>query len=268
MGRRVPEEEGGHGFGLFDIFYNGMLTSAFISFALAQLAKPFTDWYCPPMSGVVVRCPAAFSPTTLLASLHDSGNHDLKLQQPSRHVVNDHCPASLCVYIMPGPCRRFAHIADSKSLAQLSVVNLIMCRVESKRWDWKRSFGSGGMPSSHTSTIAGLTTAVAVHSGLESNAFAICAVLLLVVAYDATGVRREAGKHAALLNSLMNDRPSSAQDGVLRPAQELLKVHLGHTPLQVAAGGVLGVLVGLVVQSQYGRASAAAAAALAPGHDA
>lgn len=140
-----------------------------------------------------------------------------------------------------------------------------MYRIEFKRWDWRRSFGSGGMPSSHTSTIAGLTTAVAVHSGLESNAFAICAVLLLVVAYDATGVRREAGKHAALLNALMNDRQPIAQEGSLRPSQELLKVHLGHTPLQVAAGGVLGVLVGFIVQSQYGRAAAATIAAAAPG---
>lgn len=110
------------------------------------------------------------------------------------------------------------------------------------------------MPSSHTSTIAGLTTAVAVHSGLESNAFAICAVLLLVVSYDATGVRREAGKHAALLNTLLADRQPSMQDGMLRPAHELLKVSLGHTPVQVAVGGALGVLVGFIVQSQYASA--------------
>eukprot|EP00892_Ulva_mutabilis_P003674 jgi/Ulvmu1/1679/UM115_0008.1 len=113
------------------------------------------------------------------------------------------------------------------------------------------------MPSSHTSTIAGLTTAVAVHSGLESNAFAICAVLLLVVSYDATGVRREAGKHAALLNSLVANRQPSVQDGMLRPAQELLKVSLGHTPLQVAVGGALGVVVGFIVQSQFVRGTPA-----------
>lgn len=146
--------------------------------------------------------------------------------------------------------------------------NSFFCRVESKRWDWRRSFGSGGMPSSHTATIAGLTTAVAVHSGLDSNAFAICAVLLLVVAYDATGVRREAGKHAALLNSMLNDRQQGGQEGSLRAGPEPLKTHLGHTPIQAAAGGVLGVIVGLIVQTQYNRAAAGALTALAPGHDA
>jgi uncharacterized protein len=116
-----------------------------------------------------------------------------------------------------------------------------------------RSLGSGGMPSSHTALVAGLTTAVAVQTGVDGPLFAACVVLLMVVAYDATSVRREAGKHAAVLVNIMNRAPELyAADDVLRPGEQL-KVTLGHTPIEVAAGGFLGMVVGFIVEAICGQ---------------
>lgn len=108
------------------------------------------------------------------------------------------------------------------------------------------------MPSSHTALMAGLTTAVSISSGVDGPLFAVCAILLMIVAYDATSVRREAGKHAAILVNIMNRSPElHAADDVLRPGEQL-KVHLGHTPLEVGAGAVLGLVVGFIVQTVLG----------------
>ena len=73
--------------------------------------------------------------------------------------------------------------------------------------NWERMVGSGGMPSSHSATVCGLTTAAALHYGVSSFEFAVCFVLSMVVMYDATGVRRETGKQAKLLNSILSENP-------------------------------------------------------------
>jgi uncharacterized protein len=105
------------------------------------------------------------------------------------------------------------------------------------------------MPSSHTSSVAGLATALAIRTGLQSPEFAICAVFLLVVAYDASGVRHEAGKHAAVLNAMLSQlHPDHPADDVLRPG-ETLKTPLGHKPVEVVVGGLVGLIVGFIVET-------------------
>lgn len=99
--------------------------------------------------------------------------------------------------------------------------------------NWERMVGSGGMPSSHSATVCGLTTAAALRYGVSSFEFAVCFVLSMVVMYDATGVRRETGKQAKLLNSILSENPLKLNAEVL---QEKLKEYVGHTPLQVVAG--------------------------------
>jgi uncharacterized protein len=107
---------------------------------------------------------------------------------------------------------------------------------------------SGGMPSSHTALIVGLTSAVGLKEGVGSSIFGICLVVSLIVSYDAASVRR-AGKHAAVLNAMLADLPTHhAVHGSLRSGEQL-SASLGHTPLQVICGAVLGVCVGVVVQS-------------------
>ena len=112
----------------------------------------------------------------------------------------------------------------------------------------ERRVGSGGMPSSHSATVCGLTTAAALRYGVSSFEFAVCFVLSMVVMYDATGVRRETGKQAKLLNSILSENPLKLNAEVL---QEKLKEYVGHTPLQVVAGAILGICLALVINGYY-----------------
>ena len=107
--------------------------------------------------------------------------------------------------------------------------------------DWKRLAGDGRMPSGHSATV----TALAVTSGLEyscaSPAFAVCVVLAIIVMHDAMGVRREAGRHAKAINELLETLSSQQEPDVK------LKEFLGHTPMQVCCGAVLGFAVAWIL---------------------
>ena len=104
--------------------------------------------------------------------------------------------------------------------------------------DWHYLLTGGGMPSSHSATVCSLTTAAGICCGVGSSAFAISFVLAMVVMYDAMGVRRETGKQAKLLNFIMLENPLKLNGEIL---QEKLKEYVGHTPLQVVAGAILGI---------------------------
>ena len=118
---------------------------------------------------------------------------------------------------------------------------IIVLATESKV-EFDRLFGAGGMPSSHTSSVCTLVTCVGRVCGAGSVEFAICIVLAFIVMYDASGVRRAAGQHAAILNKLMD----SFANGTDELADIQLKELLGHTPLQVLFGALLGVATGLL----------------------
>lgn len=117
-----------------------------------------------------------------------------------------------------------------------------------KSFNPERLVGSGGMPSSHSSTVCGLTTAAALKYGVGSFEFAISFVLSMIVMYDAIGVRRETGKQAKLLNSILMENPLKLNAEVL---QEKLKEYVGHTPLQVLAGAILGIVLALLLNLRY-----------------
>lgn len=105
-------------------------------------------------------------------------------------------------------------------------------------------FGTGGMPSSHTAAVCALCTAFAVKDGFGSRGFAVSALLCVVVITDAVGVRRETGKQSQALNSLLG-HAENGKDGTQFP--ERFRELIGHTPLQVACGAVLGVAVALLI---------------------
>lgn len=117
-----------------------------------------------------------------------------------------------------------------------------------QEWDLARCVSSGGMPSSHTSFVMGLTTALAVLYGASSPLFAISLVFSLIVMYDATGVRLHAGKQASVLNMIITELPP---DHPVSSSTAQLKDTLGHTPLQVAIGAVVGILIGYLVGLIY-----------------
>lgn len=115
--------------------------------------------------------------------------------------------------------------------------------------NWERMTGSGGMPSSHSSTVVALATAAAIQYGLESPFFAIAGVFAIVVMYDATGVRQETGKQAVILNKIMVDNPFNWKP---EEVEKKLKEYVGHTPLQVSMGAILGFIVAFAVAAAYG----------------
>ena len=113
-----------------------------------------------------------------------------------------------------------------------------------KSFNAERLVGSGGMPSSHSATVCGMTTAAMLKYGVGSFEFAVSFVVSMVVMYDAIGVRRETGKQAKLLNSILNENPLKLKLNA-EVLQEKLKEYVGHTPLQVMAGVILGILLAL-----------------------
>ena len=116
------------------------------------------------------------------------------------------------------------------------VLKTIIHIVIYKKLDLKRLFGDGGMPSGHSATVSSLTIMTALRCGTGSYAFAISAILAIIVCHDAMGVRRETGKQAVVINELIN----SLSDPKRMPKIELKEL-VGHTPLQVLAGVLLGI---------------------------
>lgn len=112
----------------------------------------------------------------------------------------------------------------------------------------ERLVGSGGMPSSHSATVCALTMSAGMCFGVDSFEFAICFVFAAVVMYDAIGVRQETGKQAQLLNLIMQQEWFKVDE---EQRQEQLKELVGHTPLQVLAGAILGIILSLVVHRFY-----------------
>lgn len=114
-----------------------------------------------------------------------------------------------------------------------------------KEFHAERLVGSGGMPSSHSSTVCALTVSSGMLYGVHSAEFAISFILAMVVMYDAVGVRRETGKQAKLLNLMVRTFSHEHKD----LPEELLKEYIGHTPLQVLAGAILGSVIAILLCS-------------------
>lgn len=114
--------------------------------------------------------------------------------------------------------------------------------VATKKFNFKRVLGAGGMPSSHSAVVMCLSVMVGKEYGFGSSVFALALIFAIVVMYDAAGVRRAAGKQAALLNKIV-DTPGLS----LPQVQERLVEVLGHTPTQVFVGAIIGIIVGLVI---------------------
>lgn len=122
-------------------------------------------------------------------------------------------------------------------------LKVILTLIISKRFDSTRVFGSGGMPSSHSAMTCAMLMSIGFKEGFSSAIFALAFCFSGVVMYDASGVRRATGKNAAVLNRLLERLTS---DG-LNFDEEHLKELVGHTPIQVCAGALLGVLVGTLM---------------------
>jgi hypothetical protein len=117
-----------------------------------------------------------------------------------------------------------------------------------KKFTPERLVGSGGMPSSHSATVCSLTASAGLVYGVGSFEFAVCFILASVVMYDATGVRQETGKQAQLLNMILDQELFQLKG---EQFEKRLKEFIGHTPLQVFVGAVVGILLAFFVHSFY-----------------
>lgn len=126
------------------------------------------------------------------------------------------------------------------------VLKTIIYVIVNKNFNPERLMGDGGMPSSHSATVMALVTSTFYHYGAGTFEFAISGVLALIVMHDAMGVRRQAGKQAVVINNMM-DWFKELDKNI--PTEQRLKEFVGHTPLQVLFGAILGIIVGAVVSS-------------------
>lgn len=128
------------------------------------------------------------------------------------------------------------------TIAQLIKFATVLLR--DRRIDVRTLVTTGGMPSSHSALVTGLATSVGLTEGFTSTIFDVALVLAMVVMYDAAGVRRAAGKQARIINQIIFDLQHS-----LSFQESRLKELLGHTPLEVIGGALLGIVVALVLNS-------------------
>jgi len=118
------------------------------------------------------------------------------------------------------------------------LIKTIIVWITTKKFDVERLTGAGGMPSAHSAAVTGMTIAVAKTVGVGDPLFGIAFLFASVVMYDATGVRRAAGEHAKKINEIGKKHQLFS---------EMLQESLGHTPLEVLGGALLGILLAMII---------------------
>ncbi len=121
-------------------------------------------------------------------------------------------------------------------------LKMVISVVVYRKVDWSYLFTGGGMPSSHSALVCACAASIGVTEGIDQPIFALAVVLAFIVMYDAANVRKETGEQAKILNYIMKNWDEYRPELFAEELKELI----GHTPLQVAAGAVLGVLVGVL----------------------
>ena len=126
--------------------------------------------------------------------------------------------------------------------AAIQTFKVIYDLVTTKKFNFKRILGAGGMPSSHSAVVTSIATLIGKYEGVDSAIFGLALMFALVVMYDACGVRRAAGKQAKVLNEIVN---TPGLTGI--EIQGKLQEALGHTPVQVFVGAAIGIIAGLIL---------------------
>ena len=122
------------------------------------------------------------------------------------------------------------------------VIKVVRGVLTRRRFNFRWLFDTGGMPSSHSATVAALATVAGLYYGFGSMLFLITFIFTVITLFDAAGVRRSVGRQAGILNKMLDDLYEKGQVPETR-----LKELLGHTPIEVFAGAFLGVLVALII---------------------
>ena len=148
-------------------------------------------------------------------------------------------------------------IAGISGWASAQVIKAFLHAVLNREFSIERLFGDGGMPSGHSATVSAMAAMALLHYGVGSFEFAISAMLAIIVMHDAMGVRLETGKQAEVINELTNlieeiiddfNQEESWENKFKKVfSEDKLKEYVGHTPIQVIAGCILGIIVGCVL---------------------
>ena len=136
-------------------------------------------------------------------------------------------------------------LAGITGWATAQVLKTIIYAILNKEISFERLFGDGGMPSGHSATVSAMATMSLLHYGIGSFEFAVTAMLAIIVMHDAMGVRLETGKQAKVINEMIE--LLTEKNYVQAFSEERLKEFVGHTPLQVGAGCILGILIGVLL---------------------
>ena len=139
-------------------------------------------------------------------------------------------------------------VTGLSSWAVAQVMKVVIHGVIHKKFDIMRLFGDGGMPSGHSATVTSVAVLAALVYGTGSFEFAISALLAVIVCHDAMGVRAETGKQAVVINELVELFEKLSSKEVY---EGKLKEFVGHSPIQVAAGIVIGILNGFVMHGLF-----------------
>ena len=124
----------------------------------------------------------------------------------------------------------------------IQLFKVIWDLITTKKFNFKRIMGAGGMPSSHSAVVTSLATLIGKDEGIQSPIFALAVIFSFIVMYDAAGVRRAAGKQASLLNKIISTPGLTS----IQVQEKLVEV-LGHTPIQVVVGATIGIVLGLLL---------------------
>ena len=135
-------------------------------------------------------------------------------------------------------------IAGISAWLVAQVVKTVIHAIINKKVVWERLVGDGGMPSGHSATVTAVCVMSALVYGLGSFQFAVSGILAIIVCHDAMGVRQQAGKHAMLLNELLKSFETLTTNAL---PEVKLKEFVGHTPVQVVAGVLLGAANAIVL---------------------
>ena len=148
-------------------------------------------------------------------------------------------------------------VAGITGWATAQIIKAILYAVLNKGFSFERLFGDGGMPSGHSATVSAMAAMSLLHYGVSSFEFAISAMLAIIVMHDAMGVRLETGKQAEIINELtalfeeiaddFNNEETWEKKFKKVFSEEKLKEYVGHTPIQVIAGCLLGIFIGCLL---------------------
>ena len=128
-------------------------------------------------------------------------------------------------------------VAGLSAWALAQILKLPIEYFNSRNWDWSLLLRAGGMPSSHSALVTASAHGIGLFVGFDSPLFALAVALALIVIYDATGIRRQAGKHATIINAMVQD----ILEGHALRSQEKLREVLGHSPIEALIGFLLGL---------------------------